>query len=305
MPRRAATRLPTLKQLRYFVALVEHRHFARAAEACFVSQSAFSVAIRELESLLDVNLVDRTNKRVTITATGKELVAQARLCLNDVETLVDLAGGAREPLSGRLRLGVIPTIAPFLLPQLLPPLRKDYPGLELYLREDLTDRIYERLMDGELDLILIALPYEMRGVETLTLFRDSFVLACRQGTKLVDPENYSFNRLQADTVLLLEDGHCLRDHALAACRLRNTEKISRFSATSLNTLVQMVDSDLGITYLPEMAVGTALLRGTRVKTYPLGKQPVYREIGLAWRRGSARRAEFEALGEFIRARHAG
>ncbi len=300
-----ATRFPTLKQLRYFVALVEHEHFARAARSCYVSQSAFSVAIKELETLLGVTLVDRTNKRVTITATGKELVAQARLCLSDVETLVDLAGGERAPLSGRLRLGVIPTIAPFLLPRLLPPLRKEYPDLELYLREDLTERIYERMMDGDLDLLLLALPWDMRGVATQTLFRDRFLLAYRQGTGLVNPDNYSFNRLQADSILLLEDGHCLRDHALAACRLRNNEKISRFSATSLNTLVQMVDSDLGITYLPEMAVGTSLLRGTRVKTQPLKSASVYREIGLAWRRGSARQQEFELFGEFIRRHHDG
>ncbi|MDH3588465.1 MAG: hydrogen peroxide-inducible genes activator [Gammaproteobacteria bacterium] len=303
MPRRSSSRLPTVKQLRYFVALVEHQHFAHAAEASFVSQSAFSVAIKELERLLGVNLVDRTNKRVTITATGKEIAVHARLCLQDIEALVDIAGGARKPLTGRLRLGVIPTIAPFMLPRLLPGLRKAYPNLDLYLREDLTDRIYERMMEGELDLILIALPYDFRGVETMTLFHDPFLLACRQGSKLVDPENYSFNRLQAESVLLLEDGHCLRDHALAACRLRSTEKISRFAATSLNTLVQMVDSDLGITYLPEMAVGTSLLRGTRVKTYPMRQQSVYREIGLAWRRGSARHAEFELLGNFIREQH--
>lgn len=300
MPSRSPHRLPTVKQLRYFVALAEHQHFARAAAASFVSQSAFSVAIKELETLLGVDLVDRTNKRVTITATGREIAAQARGCLEDIETLVDFAGGAREPLSGRLRLGVIPTIAPFLLPTLLPALRASYPDLDLYLREDLTRRIYERMMDGELDLILVALPYELRGVETMSLFQDPFLLACRQGTKLVDPEDYSFSSLPDESVLLLEDGHCLRDHALAACRLSNNEKISRFSATSLNTLVQMVDSDLGITYLPQMAVGTPLLRGTRVKAFPLPARSVYREIGLAWRSGSRRRAEFELLGQFIR-----
>lgn len=300
MSRRSSHRLPTVKQLRYFVALVEHQHFARAAAACFVSQSAFSVAIKELENSLQVNLVDRTSKRVTITATGKEVAVQARLCLQDIESLVDIAGGARQPLAGRLRVGVIPTIAPFLLPTLLPPLRKSFPELDLYLREDLTERVYARMMDGELDLILVALPYDLRGVETMTLFHDPFQLACRPDTNLVDPDNYSFNRLQAESVLLLEDGHCLRDHALAACRLRNNEKISRFAATSLNTLVQMVDSDLGVTYLPQMAIDSALLRGTRVKTYPLPGKGAYREIGLAWRRGSARRTEFELLGNFIR-----
>ena len=167
------------------------------------------------------------------------------------------------------------------------------------LARSLTERVYERMMEGELDLILIALPYELRGVEKMPLFRDNFLLAYRQGSDLVDPDNYAFNRLQAESVLLLEDGHCLRDHALAACRLRNLDKLSRFSATSLQTLVQMVDSDLGITYLPEMAAGSTLLRGTRVKLHSLPRAS-YREIGLVWRRGSARSEEFQALGEFIR-----
>ncbi|MBT8144948.1 MAG: hydrogen peroxide-inducible genes activator [Gammaproteobacteria bacterium] len=292
------SRYPTVKQLRYFTALDEHEHFGRAAAACFVSQSAFSVAIKELEALLGASLVDRTNKQVTITATGKEIATQARLVLRDIDMLVEIAGAEREPLTGRLRLGIIPTIAPFLLPTMLPALRKGYPKLQLYLREDLTDRVYERMMDGELDLVLIALPYELRGVETQTLFRDPFYLACRQGSELVDPDNYAFNRLQAESVLLLEDGHCLRDHALAACRLRNLDKISQFSATSLQTLVQMVDNDLGITYLPEMARGSALLRGTRVRMHPLSRGS-YREVGLAWRRGSARAEEFRELGKFI------
>ncbi len=302
MNRRAKAHFPTIKQLRYFIALEEHEHFGRAADACFVSQSAFSVAIKELETQLGANLVDRTNKRVTITATGKEIATQARLVISDLEMLVDTAGAEREPLAGRLRLGTIPTVAPFVLPHLLPPLRKAYPSLQLYLREDLTERVYERMMDGELDLILIALPYELRGVETMSLFRDRFLLAYRQGSELVDPDNYAFSRLQAGSVLLLEDGHCLRDHALAACRLRNLDKLSQFSATSLQTLVQMVDSDLGITYLPEMAAGTTMLRGTRVKLQPLARSS-YREIGLVWRRGSARREEFQELGAFIREHH--
>ena len=293
------TRLPTIKQLRYFIALEEHEHFGRAADASFVSQSAFSVAIKELETLLGVALVDRTNKQVTITATGKEVATQARLVLRDLDLLMDMAIAEREPLSGRLRLGTIPTIAPFVLPTLLPALRKRYPKLQLYLREDLTERVYERMMDGELDLILIALPYELRNVETMKLYRDPFYLACRQGSELVDPESYSFSRLNAGSVLLLEDGHCLRDHALAACRLRNLDKVSRFAATSLQTLVQMVDNDLGITYLPGLARGSALLKGTRVKMHALPAHS-YRDIGLVWRRGSARNEEFGMLGDFIR-----
>ena len=290
--------LPTVKQLRYFVALEEHQHFGKAAQACFVSQSAFSVAIRELESGLGVRLVDRTNRKVTVSQLGREVATQARLCIRDMEALVEVARGNREALAGPLRLGVIPTIAPFLLPRVLPALRKAHPRLQLLLREETTRRIYDQLMDGQLDLILLALPYELRNVELMPLFKDRFQLACRAGTKLVDPENYRFNRLNAQSVLLLEDGHCLRDHAISACRIRKLDKISRFSASSLLTLVEMVDADLGITYLPEMAEGSSILSGTRVKTYPM-RDDAYRDIGLAWRRGSGRTDEFRLLGEFI------
>lgn len=291
-------RQPTLKQLRYLVALSEIGHFGRAAKASFVSQSAFSAAIQELESLLDTQLVDRTNRQVTITATGAEVVAQARQCLRDVDTLVEIAGQRRQPLSGDLRLGVIPTIAPFLLPELLPHLRRDYPELRLYLTEDQTSRIHEKLLDGELDLILLALPYDLRGVELLELFRDRFRLACRENTTRVDPQHYRYSRLDAGSVLLLEDGHCLRDHSLTACKIRNTEKVSRFAANSLLTLVEMVDADLGITFLPEMAEGSAILKKTRVRLYPLHDNS-YRTIGLAWRKGSARGDEFRMLGDLI------
>lgn len=291
--------LPTVKQLRYFVALEEHGHFGRAAEACFVSQSAFSVAIRELESLLGVRLVDRTNRSVTITHLGREVATQARLCLRDLEALVELAHGYRDTLSGKLRLGVIPTIAPFLLPRVLPGLRDAYPRLELLLREETTRDIVDGLHAGELDAVVLALPYDMRNVEVMTLFRDRFRLACREGTVLVDPEHYRFNRLNAESILLLEDGHCLRDHAISACRIRKLDKVSRFSASSLLTLVEMVDADLGITFLPEMAEGSSILAGTRVKTYPM-RDEAYRTIGLCWRRGGGRERDFRELGEFMR-----
>lgn len=289
---------PTIKQLRYFVALCEEGHFGRAAARSFVSQSAFSTAIQDLETLLDTQLVDRTKRQVTITATGQEVAVQARLALQDVETLVEIAGQRGEPLSGPLRLGVIPTIAPFLLPSLLPRLRKQYKDLKLYLIEDQTERLHERLLSGDVDLVLLALPYDLRSTETMHLFRDNFCLAVRQGSSMVDPGDYRFNRLQAESILLLEDGHCLREHAIAACRIRNTEKVARFAASSLLTLVEMVDADLGITFLPEMARGSALLKNTRVRLHPMDEK-TYREIGLAWRKGSGRADEFRELGEFI------
>ena len=294
----AQLKLPSTKQLRYFVALVEHEHFGRAAEASFVSQSAFSNAIRELETLLDAQLVDRTNRNVTITALGQQIAVQARLCLQDIQTLVEMAGGQQQPLTGELRLGVIPTIAPFVLPKALPRLRKAYPDLKLFLIEDQTQRIVERMMDGELDVLLLALPWAIRGADELPLYKDRFCLAYREGTKRVDPECYRFSRLDADSVLLLEDGHCLRDHALAACKIKNSEKVRSFAASSLLTLVEMVDADLGISFLPEMAKGSALLRNTRVRLEPL-EASSYRTIGLAWRKGSRRVEEFELLGKFF------
>ena len=292
-------RSPTLKQINYFIALCEELHFGRAAKRCFVSQSAFSNAIQALEATLETQLVDRTNRSVTITSNGQDVATQARLVLRDMESLVDTAKSDNNPLCGELRLGVIPTIAPFILPAVLPKLRKTFPKLELLLIEDQTQRIYERLQDGDLDLLLLALPWAMQGVEQRTLFRDEFCLAYRHGTRRVDPENYRFNRLDADSVLLLEDGHCLRDHALAACKIRSTEKIRRFGASSLLTLIEMVDADLGITFLPEMARDSTLLRSTRVRLQPLTEES-YRNIGIVWRKGSRRSEEFNLLGDYIR-----
>ena len=178
-------------------------------------------------------------------------------------------------------------------------MRKQFGRLELLLIEDQTQRIYDRLMAGELDVLLLALPWAMQGVEQQSLFRDKFCLAYRHGTERVDPDNYRFNRLDTESVLLLEDGHCLRDHALAACKIRNTQKVRRFGASSLLTLIEMVDADLGITFLPEMARDSALLKNTRVRLHAL-RENSYRTIGLAWRKGSRRIDEFQLLGAFVR-----
>lgn len=290
---------PTIRQLRYFVALCEEGHFGRAAARSFVSQSAFSTAIQDLESLLGAQLVDRTRRQVTITSIGQDIEVQARLCLRDVESLVEIAGKQQRPLTGPLRLGVIPTIAPFLLPGLLPGLRRKFSGLKLFLVEDQTEDLHTRLLDGDIDLMLLALPYDLRSTETMSLFRDKFCLAIREGSSITNPENYRFNRLQSDSILLLEDGHCLRDHALDACRIRDTEKVSRFAASSLLTLIEMIDADLGISFLPEMARGSTLLRNTRVRMHKLPDRS-YREIGLAWRKGSGRAEEFRILGDYVR-----
>ena len=271
--------LPTVKQLRYFVALEHLEHFGKAAEACFVSQSAFSTAIRELETVLQVQLVDRTNKNVTVTHVGRQIAAEARRCLRDLENLVEIARSNQAPLTGDLRVGIIPTIAPFLLPKIVPELRQQFPRLQIYLTEDITQRIYDKLMNGELDLIILALPYALRSVEVLPLFKDEFYLACREDTQHTRPKRYIFDELNPESILLLEDGHCLRDHALSACHLQDVNKISRFTASSILTLVQMVDSDLGISYLPQMVKNSTLLEGTHVKLWELPEKS-YREIGL-------------------------
>ena len=291
-------KLPTIKQLYYFIALEKNQHFGKAAKECFVSQSAFSVAIKELESLLGTQLVDRTNKKVTITLTGREIATQARLCLRDVEYLTEIAHTNKKPLTGKLNLGIIPTIAPFLLPKLMPTLRKSYPDLQLYLREGTTLTVYQHLMEGELDLILIALPYKLSNIEVMPLFKDPFTLACHKDTRILDPHHYDINTLAAESILLLEDGHCLRNHVLSACHIKNQDAVSRFSASSLLTLIGMVDSDIGITYLTEISQDSTLLHNTKVVTYPL-EDSSYREISLAWRKGSSRTKEFRLLGTLI------
>jgi LysR family hydrogen peroxide-inducible transcriptional activator len=291
-------KLPTIKQLQYFIALEKHQHFGNAAKTCFVSQSAFSTAIKELESQLGIQLVDRTNKNVTITEIGRDIAVQARLCVEDVEYLTEIAHSNHQPLTGKLSFGVIPTIAPFLLPKFMPALSQQYPDLQLYLREETTQAIHQYLIDGQLDLILIALPYRLSNIEVMPLFEDRFLLACNKNTKLLQPTQYDINSLPNESILLLEDGHCLRDHALSACHIKNQASISRFSASSLLTLIGMVDADIGITYLTEISKGSTLLQNTNVVTYPL-QDASARKIGLAWRKGSARSEEFKLLGQLL------
>ena len=291
-------RLPTVKQLQYFAALAELGHFGRAADQCFVSQSAFSTAIQDLESLLEVQLVDRTNRRVAITATGREIATLARLCLQDIGALVEAARSAGKPLHGTLRLGIIPTIAPFLLPHVLPAIREHYPELRLLLTEDVTTELRAQLTDGLLDAAILALPFDLPGLEQQRLFRDRFLLAASRDTRLIEPKNFRLNRLNSGSVLLLREGHCMREHALEACKIRDSASLTSFSASSLLTLIEMVDADLGVTFLPEMAVDSALLAHTGIVLHPL-KDSQYRDIGIAWRRGSARDKEFRTLGKFF------
>ncbi|MCH2393870.1 MULTISPECIES: hydrogen peroxide-inducible genes activator [Oceanibaculum] len=298
------TPLPTLKQLRYLVALAEHHHFGKAAEACFVTQSTLSAGIQELETLLGTVLVDRGNRSVIFTPVGEAVLQRARKLLSDAEELVEEAAAGRQPLSGRLRMGVIPTVGPFLLPRILPALREAYPALKLYLTEDRTERLVEQLKEGALDILLLALPYDIGDVETITLAGDSFYFCCLPEHPLAQRNLVPVEALKGENLLLLEDGHCLRDHALSACRLEGARNSQGFRATSLHTLVQMVDNGLGVTLLPKLALDGKLLDGTRLVARPMDDPEATREIGLVWRRGTARREEFQLLADFLKAQMA-
>jgi len=282
--------LPSIRHLRHLLALHDHGHFGRAAEACRVTQSTLSASIKELESVLQASLVDRTKRRVILTPVGIETVERARRILKEVEDLVNFATASREPLSGIIRMGTIPTVGPYLLPKVLPSLRETYSSLKLYLVEDLTHRLIDSLHRGQLDVVLLALPYDCGAAETVILFDDPFVVGLPRSHPLAKQVNIKPQRLWRENLLLLKDGHCLRDHALAACHLADRRLV--FEATSLPTLVQMVDNGLGTTLLPVLAINAGLLIGTNLVTRPLlGDKPM-RKIGLIWRDHTARRKEF-------------
>jgi LysR family hydrogen peroxide-inducible transcriptional activator len=292
--------LPTLRQLRHLVALAEHGHFGRAAEASHVTQSTLSASLKELEQILGAQLVDRTRRRVTVTPLGQAVVAKAQKLLQEAEDLVETARANQAPLSGPLQLGVIPTIGPFLLPRALPALRRRYPGLKLYLTEDLTERLLEQLQAGKLDVALIALPYETPGFEHASIGEDGFSVALPESSALAKLSKIDPERIDREPLLLLRDGHCLREHALAACRLSGRGHVDPFQATSLYTLVQMVENGLGVTLLPRIALDAGILKGTHLVTRPVAGKSQARELALVWRRGSARRAEFELMAGMLR-----
>jgi LysR family hydrogen peroxide-inducible transcriptional activator len=296
-----AIQLNSLKQLRYLTALQDHQHFGRAAEACFVSQSTLSAGLKELETLLGVILVERTNRSVVFTALGQAIAHQARRVLNEAAGLVEFAAASGEPLTGPLRLGVIHTIAPFLLPHVLPQLRRLYPKLKLYLTEDQTARLLSQLDDGQLDLVLLALPYDCGDAVTWPLFADRFYLVCRADDPLAARTSVSTSDLTHLPLLLLAEGHCMTDHALNACRLAQRSPSADLTATSLTTLVEMAANGLGVTLLPEMAVEAQILKGGELVARRFNDDDPFRQIGLAWRATSPRAAEFKLLGEVFSA----
>jgi LysR family transcriptional regulator, hydrogen peroxide-inducible genes activator len=296
-----STYLPTIKQLQYLVALHEHGHFGRAADASNVSQSTLSAGIRELESLLGVTLVERSRRVVRFTPLGNAVVAKAHRLLREAEELSDLVQASGKPLAGELRMSVIPTIAPFLLPRMLPRLRRERPQLKLYLREETSGDAVESLHHGRADCVLLALPYTTGEVESEHICDDRLFVAFPKDDPRDPPESIPPAMIDPDQLLLLEDGHCLKEHALSACNRPELRGSAAMIGTSLHTLVQMVDNGLGITMLPEMAIDAGILHETQVVARPLKARHNTREIALIWRKNSPRAEEFRLLAKELRA----
>src|SRR3954470_10433368 len=290
---------PSIKQLQYLVALREHGHFGRAAEACYVTQSTLSAGLRDLEALLGAALVERTRRVVHFTALGERIADKALQVLREADELAELARAEGQPLHGELRMGVIPTIAPFLLPEMLPPLRAEWPDLKLYLREETSHAACEALHRGQLDCVLLALPFACGDVDALALFDDPLFVAF-PGGEAPAGGGVEVDAIDETRMLLLEDGHCLKDHALSACNRPELRAHAAMMGTSLHTLVQMVDNGLGLTFIPGMAIEAGILAGTGVEARRLKSEHPYRRIALIWRRSSPRESEFQLLATTLR-----
>lgn len=294
----------SLKQLKYFDAVARSGHFGKAAAHCAISQPALSMQVQELEKFLGVQLLERGRKGVILTEGGKEIAQRAARVLADVRDIVDAARRQGDVLSGPLALGVIPSLAPYILPRLLPKVRDGFPDLDLHIRETQTQSLVGELVDGELDLLLLALPVEHPDVETVRLFDDRFLLAVATSHRMSDHIRATPDLLEGDRLLLLEEGHCMRDQALAFCNLQRVENINTFGASSLSTLVQMVANGLGMTLLPEIAVPLETRHGDIHLMRFTDPEP-QRVIGLAWRKSSPRKRHFIELGEMIAAAASG
>ena len=292
-------RVPTMKQLQYLVALADTRHFGRAAERCNITQSTLSAGIRDLESVLGTVVAERSNRPVVITRVGEQIAERAKAVLREAEEIMETARAARSPMTGELRLGVIPTISPFLLPRVLPVLRARFPELTIYLREEQTAPLLARLEDGELDAALIALPYETEDLRIDIISEDEFLFACHREHPLAGTAEISREALVGAELLLLEEGHCLRGHTLDVYRIGDERARAQFEASSLHTLVQMVAAGIGVTLIPRLAVDAQITQGTAISLSRLG-MPASRQIGLAWRQSSLRTDDYQLLAETLR-----
>jgi LysR family transcriptional regulator, hydrogen peroxide-inducible genes activator len=289
----------TLKQLKYFDALARELHFGRAAEACSVTQPALSMQIHELEQALDLMLVERTRAGVQVTTKGAEIAERAARILGDVRDLVSFAHHSSRVLSGALRIGVIPSVAPYMLPPLLPLLRQAYPELELHVRETQTHVLTAELLEGKLDVLLLALPIKHSDLSEIDLFKDKFVLVMPEQKKLGGRVRASHSIVESERLLLLEEGHCLRDQALAYCELQQVDRFNTFGASSLSTIVEMVAGDLGITLLPELCLPVEA-RGRDLAVARFADPEPFRRIGLVYRSTSPREKDFQELGRLVK-----
>lgn len=288
-----------LRDLKYLIALADLRHFGKAADACFVSQPTLSTQVRKLEEELGVTLVERAPRKVMLTPTGQDVVQRARRIVADVEQMREAARRSKDPESGSLRLGVFPTLAPYLLPHVVPQLRERFPQLELLLVEEKSDVLLQRLREGRLDAALLALPVHDEQLHTEFLFEEPFVLAAPQGHELATRSSLRIDELSDETLLLLEDGHCLREQALDVCRLSGAQEKSGFRATSLETLRQMVAAGVGVTLLPALSVHAPIVQPASIRLVTFDEPAPSRRIALAWRKSSAMEAFLHQLADAV------
>ena len=288
-------RKPSLRQFEYVVAIDDHGNFSHAARACGVTQPALSTQVRRLEETLGVALFERRPAGVIATAAGERVIELARRVVENVDDVVATAQTMQNPLRGTIRMGVIPTIAPYMLPQVMPLIRARFPELRLLLREEPTNRLTALVQAGDLDVGLVAMESDLADLETQPLFTDPFVLAVSRKHKLAQRKRVTARDLQGEDVLLLDDGHCLRDQTLAICDAAGACELGDFRATSLATLVQMVEAGVGITMLPAMAVNANNHFGGHLQLIRFGSPVPRRTVALAWRRSSPMRDHFESL----------
>jgi LysR family hydrogen peroxide-inducible transcriptional activator len=289
----------TLRKLRYLAALAQHRHFGRAAEACAVSQPALSMQIKELEEFLGVALFERRNGEAVLTEIGAEVAQRAERVLGAARDLEDFAQHGSRPLTGRLRLGVIPSLAPYVLPKVLPALQQSHPALRVELRETQTRQLVAELVGGQVDVVMLALPVDDPEIETTALFDDAFVLAVPASDPPLKRARATAGDVDPRRLILLEEGHCLRDQALAFCGTARQDSTLAFGATSLTTVMQMVSNGYGMTLVPDVAIDVEV-RDERVRLVRFADPQPGRTVGLAWRRTSARKADFLALAEIVK-----
>ena len=293
---------PTFRQLKYLVSVSKCLHFGKAAKECFVSQSTLSSGIQELEKLLNIKLIERTKRKVFLTPLGKEIAKKAQNINIEMNDVLDLAKSAQDHMFGETSLGIIPTIAPYLLPKLMPKIRKQYPSLSLKLVEDQTANILNMLYSGNLDLALIATPYKTENLHVELLIKDYFHVALPIENSLATSKKKSLNNkdISNSNMLLLDEGHCLRDHALQACGKEAMQNIDAFKATSLLTLVQMVANNSGITLLPDLVINSELIKSSKIKILDYENNQNYRTIAMCWRTSTPRSKDFSKFADFLK-----